>query len=560
MMRAGWGLVAVLAILVAAGCEQQAQSGAKELRSVSRTPPRPVDRVDKIELFAAPPAAINWDNVPGVDGVQVRILMYQVDRPEPILVKGTVEFLMYGGRLEQESASTPTPLKVWRFTPQEMEMRRFRGIAGWGYALQLGWGRDVPQAKVVSLSARYLPSSGAGVSSAPILIAVASPARTGPVRSILGEPSGEGAASRLKDGMAAAARPMRFRRETIDPDPPGAQHDVTLLADVNRDGRLDILIGCKRGSANLFWYENPSWKRHDMASAPNLEAGGLVLDVNGDGRPDVVAGQQLGGRELYWFECPADPAGPWTKHLIENRFEQYHDQAAGDVDGDGKIEIAVLSQRSGVLVYYDIPPDPTVSPWPKESCHEVGTGLQDVEGLLVVDLDGDKRPEIVAGTTIFRRSAKDGTWKGEPFAPAFTKTRVAAADLDGDGRLEIVLSEGESAKGRLVWCKPPSWTPHPLREDLFHPHSLAIADFDGDGLPDILVAEMGLGQNKNPRMFIYRNCGRGRFEEVLISQGVPTHEAKVGDVNGDGRPDIVGKPYEPERHVDVWFNEAAKEP
>jgi hypothetical protein len=297
-----------------------------------------------------------------------------------------------------------------------------------------------------------------------------------------------------------------------------------------------------------------------MASAPNLEAGGLVLDVNGDGRPDVVAGQQLSGRELYWFECPADPTGPWTKHLIENRFEQYHDQAAGDLDGDGKIEIVALSQRSGVLVYYDIPPDPTVSPWPKESCHEMGTGLQDVEGLLVVDLDGDKRPEIVAGTTIFRRSAKDGTWKGEPFAPGFTRTRVAAADLDGDGRLEIVLSEGESAKGRLVWCKPPSWTPHPLREDLFHPHSLAIADFDGDGLPDIFAAEMGLGQNKNPRMFIYRNGGRGRFEEVPISQGVPTHEAKVGDMNGDGRPDIVGKPYEPERHVDVWFNEAAKEP
>ena len=42
---------------------------------------------------------------------------------------------------------------------------------------------------------------------------------------------------------------------------------------------------------------------------------------------------------------------------------------------------------------------------------------------------------------------------------------------------------------------------------------------------------------------------------MLVQEGIPTHEAKVGDLTGDGRPDIVGKPYHPERHNDVWFNE-----
>lgn len=349
---------------------------------------------------------------------------------------------------------------------------------------------------------------------------------------------------------------VKFRHEVIDPDPPGSHHDITLIADVDGDGRNDVIIGGKKGDVNLFWYENPSWTRHDMASAPNLEAGGVVLDIAGNGRLDVVAGQQIGGHELYWFECPPDSRDPWTKHVIEDRFEKYHDQAIGDVDGDGEPEILIASQRSGLLAYYDIPADPRVSPWPRACCHVIAEGIGDLEGLVVVDLDGDGHAEIIAGPNIFRPGDDPRTpWRKASFASDFVKTRVAVADLDGDGELEIVLCEGESHPGRLAWCAAPDWTPHVLRDDLFHPHSLEIADFNRDGLPDIFVGEMGLGRNPDPKMIIYLSRGDGRFEEIVFERGIPTHEAKVGDLTGDGRPDIVGKPYEPERHIDVWFNE-----
>ena len=543
-----WMVAGLVFVLAAAGCT--GQMSGKSMRSPSMTPPNPVDRVDAIDFWAVPPAAVNWDDDPAPDGIIAQVFLYQTTRPEPVLVKGTLNLLMFDGRVPRAGLASAKPERIWSHGPTELATRQIRGLVGWGYAEQLGWGRTMPASPAVTFAARYDPVSGPPVFSAPIVIQMPSQVHKGPVASTIGEPPkpGEMKMTRTK------RHTLKFRHEVIDASPPGGEHDITLLADVNKDGRLDVIIGSKQGEYNLWWYENPSWQRHDMAKAPGLEAGGVVIDVNGDGRPDVVAGQQMGGRELYWFECPPDPAGPWTRHLIGNRFEQYHDQAVGDIDGDGRPEIVILSQQSGVLAYYKIPADPKVEPWPNECCHVIATGLQDVEGLVVVDIDGDKKVEIIAGTAIYKRNAS-GEWQGEAFAKGYQRTRLAVADLDGDHRLEIVLAEGESDRGRLAWFKGPTWTAHPLRNDLFHPHSLAIADFDGNGLPDIFVGEMGLGRNKDPRLFVYVNLGSGRFEENLISEGIPTHEAKVGDLKGDGRPSIVGKPYSPERHIDLWVNE-----
>lgn len=349
--------------------------------------------------------------------------------------------------------------------------------------------------------------------------------------------------------------PLSFRHEIIDAAPPGAQHDITLLADINGNGRTDIIIGGKKGPPNLFWYENNSWERHDIADTPELEAGGVVCDITGNGRLDIVAGQQLHHHNLYWFENPSDPTQPWQARVIENRFNKYHDQAFGDIDHDGKPELVFASQRSQILAYYDIPEYPYVEPWPEECFHLIADNTGDtIEGLRIVDFGDGNGPCLLAGPNIFRMQ-DNGRWTRTAFAMDYIMTRTAMADFTGKGGLAVVLAEGESNPGRLAICCGPYLEPIVLRDDLFHPHSLEVADFDGNGLPDIFVAEMGLGSNPNPRMFVLRNHGNGSFEHVIIQEGIPTHEAKVTDMTGNGLPDIVSKPYDPERHIDMWINE-----
>lgn len=285
--------------------------------------------------------------------------------------------------------------------------------------------------------------------------------------------------------------------------------------------------------------------------------GGTIADLDGSGTEDLVIGQGYGQSDIYLFERPADPRETWPHHRIRSDFEKYHDLGFGDVDGDGEPELVGVSQGSETVFYYDVPDDPRQTPWPDGTKHVVDSDVS-LEGIEVLDIDGDGDNEIIAGPHIYHRQGK--TWNREVIVPGWDMTRLAVADLDGDGELEVVLTEGDSptfgtGPGRVAWFDPPDWEQNILRDDLFNPHSLQIADFAGTGQPDIYVAEMGLGANENAKHLLFRNHGSGEFTEHVIASGIPTHEAKAVDLTGNERPDIVGKSYEGDTHVDVWFNE-----
>lgn len=381
---------------------------------------------------------------------------------------------------------------------------------------------------------------------------------------------------------------MAFEHEVIDSNPPCGKLGFCLTADLTGNGREDIIVGgagegfpgkglIKRAErmdlptfrrlrslagyaeTNVFWYENPGFERHDVAVVPDLDVGAAIGDITGDGRPELVAGQGLGNTDVYWFDIPEDPREEWTPHLLTDAFEKYHDIAIADIDDDGDNEVLGLSQESETIFYYDVPADPYRSPWPDSNCHIIAND-KDVEGAAIVDIDGDGQTELIAGTSVYRREGEPPTdWIETPITTGWDRTRVAVADLDGDGELEVVFSEGDSPHlgthpGRVAWFDPPEWQPHVLKEDLFCPHSLQIGDFSGNGHPDIYIAEMGLGKNETPQHVLFLNRGDGEFEEQTIETGVETHEAKAVDLNGDGKPDIVGKSYGPDHHVDIWYN------
>ena len=159
--------ILLLSLLAAgiAGCDAQSRS-----TRLSR-PPKPVARVDRIEVLATP-VALNFDNHPGPDGIAVKVYLFRLDRPEPVTVAGKLELMLYDEKISSSDLHAREPFHVWRLGPDELAMHLSRGIVGWRYAMDLQWGSRRPRSGMISLVIRYLPPEGPSVYSDPVAIAV----------------------------------------------------------------------------------------------------------------------------------------------------------------------------------------------------------------------------------------------------------------------------------------------------------------------------------------------------------------------------------------------------
>lgn len=156
---------ALAGVALVGGC---GQPGKVE---VSADPPRPVDEVDEITVSLSPPTPVNWDDKPGPDGLHVRVYFFRIAQPLPVTVAGTLEFLLYAGKIKG-GGTDARPLRVWTFTPNDLRNHLGRGIVGWGYGMRLPWTDSPPAAPSLTLLARYRPAGGQARSSAPIHVAM----------------------------------------------------------------------------------------------------------------------------------------------------------------------------------------------------------------------------------------------------------------------------------------------------------------------------------------------------------------------------------------------------
>lgn len=331
------------------------------------------------------------------------------------------------------------------------------------------------------------------------------------------------------------------------------------VGDVNGDGRLDIVSSGRSGQ--MAWFENRpdgTWRKHAVADVQNQECGGLVWDVNGDGLPDIVNGGDWKSDRLSWWQNPGETGGAWTQRVIAATGQtQFHDEVIGDVTGDGAASVVFTNQGGGALYRVPVPADPTVTPWPgiETIATEMREGRQPEEGLALVDLDGDGVTEIIFGQCWYKYRGAEQGWEQNRYAQGYMTTVIAVGDINGDGKPEIVLSEGDACiygrpeGGKLAWFAPGSdirqlWTEHVLETNLLDPHSLQLGDICGNGHLDLLVGEIGRRETLEtnpPRLMVYENDGAGRFTRHVIDEGTGTHHARLADF-GRGVLDIVSRP------------------
>lgn len=361
--------------------------------------------------------------------------------------------------------------------------------------------------------------------------------------------------------LAAVAGPLEFIRHEIDSFPAGYQ---VAVADLNGDGRPDV-IALSTQADRVDWYENPTWKRRPIASTEkNIDL--AVHDIDGDGRPEIALAsgfyfsESNRGGQISWLGRPASLDHPWTLHPITTD-PVVHRLRWGDIDGDGRQELIHASlfgpgsdgprdPKPASLLAFRPPAKPEDAPWTVMSIDETLTVLH---GVYLGDLDGDSRDEIVTASFegIYRFDVEGHPWEGEfrkqliaPGAPPLDEKPGAAR-----GTSEILSGKFGQAGTFLAAIEPwhgnqlvvysqgsEGWQRMVVDDTLDQGHALVVADFDGDGIDEIVAGWRG-GEGG---LSLYRPMDGGRqFARQVLDRGIAVEGAVAADISGNGGLDLV---------------------
>jgi hypothetical protein len=331
------------------------------------------------------------------------------------------------------------------------------------------------------------------------------------------------------------------------------------LGDIDNDGKVDMVIpGLYSGAINLAVLHNTSTPGNISYAAPSLFSGGsdpieaLLFDINSDGKLDVITVDNGSNK----ISVRKNTSSPGSVSFAPR--QEFHagsnvlSLAAGDLDGDGRPEIAVLNTQyyAGVLRNISLGDSIMFAPLIPFSTDLSANSVS----INIADLNGDGKPELMYVASF--PAVDIGIYKNQStvgnisFAPKVTYNagssfprQVKVGDMDGDGKPDIVIGNSNSsttyfgtlrntgAFGNISFA---SLQTYPASSQS---GELSLADLNGDGKLDVAVSAPG-----DAHVSVFTNTsapGAITFTPRINYSGIYSRDITIADIDGDNKPDMI---------------------
>lgn len=347
------------------------------------------------------------------------------------------------------------------------------------------------------------------------------------------------------------------------------------IADIDGDGLSDIVVplhGTVLSDISFYdsiaVYRNTTVngrisfaKRICFKTTGSFTASISIGDLNSDGKLDVIAcNQRFNGSysSIELFRNISTPGNISFAPAVNYSAGDYPSQVVvRDVDGDGKPDLALANGSGSLYVYKN---NSTLANISYNNPMIIPVANGSAMSVCLTDMDGDGKPDLLAPNTvsdsidIFRNTSTIGTISFAPigYFNAGRKTSyLTAADLDGDGKSDLVMGSGyydfgsvpandtavsiarnSSSAGNISFGTAISYP-------LTWPANVLVTDLDGDGKPDLAAAsnDASFSLFKN----ISSNGNLALAPKIVYNPATSTALSIIdaGDLDGDGKPDMV---------------------
>jgi len=233
---------------------------------------------------------------------------------------------------------------------------------------------------------------------------------------------------------------------------PDVAHSFIGVADINSDNHTDIIVFEEGENGYIGWYENPGYQKHYISHGDFHAERPAAADIDNDGDMDIITYK----KGACWYENPlpaTDVHSKWTEHYCGEAEIRIKDYGFGDFDMDGKTDLVYLGYEGACIFFQDDKDSWIKNSFSYKNGHE-GSGIGDI------DNDGD--PDIVHNGRWFETPENprtghysehniDAKWYNDQLTWRQYSTMIQVADIDGNGKTDVVISHSESPDYPISW-------------------------------------------------------------------------------------------------------------